>query len=225
MRRFFVLLVITIVLSLSSPVYSAGDGAVMEKIVDTVKLKEMGLRSHGAVYDAANFTKPFNYPLLKQCVDPWGDDIMVTKTICQVGCLMSSTSMGLAGTDIQIPAGGGLVDANPGTLNKWLQNNGGYDEDNDFIEPVAVNINPDRIVWPDDAMHKTNDLGYDTVKEYLDAGRIVIGNVMEGHHFVLLTGYSTDGDTFAVNDPGFNTLTYSYKEDIVGYRIFDMKRE
>lgn len=236
MSSILILCIISALVALLGPTYGAVAGAGVQEsgldrrkpavILDTVTLRDMGLRGHGARYDTTNVTKPFDYPMLKQCVDPWGDDLMVTKTICQVGCLMSSTSMGLAGTDIQIPADtDNLVDANPGTLNKWLQDNGGYDDDNDFIEPVAVNINPDRIVWPDDAMHKTNDLDYDTVKEYLDAGRIVIGNVMEGHHFVLLTGYSTDGDTFAVNDPGFNTLTYSYKEDIVGYRIFDMKRD
>ena len=224
MSKYFILW-ISLVLILTIPTRSAIYAGDKEKILDSVKIREMGLRSHGKGYEAANFTKPFDYPMFKQCVDPWGDDIMVTKTICQVGCLMSSTSMGLAGTAIQIPAASGLEDANPGTLNKWLQDNGGYDSDNDFIEPVAVNINPDRIVWPDDAMHTTNDLDYETVKGYLDSGRIIIGNVMEGHHFVLLTGYSTDGDTFTVNDPGFDTLTYSYKEDIVGYRIFDMKRE
>ena len=198
----------------------------VREILDLVSLRQQGYQSHGPKFDATNMTIPFVYPMLKQCVDPWGDDLMVTKTICQVGCLMSSTSMGLAGTNIQIPSSdSSLVDSNPGSLNKWLQDNGGYDDDNDFIEPVAVNINPDRIVWPDDAMHKTNDLDYATVAKYLDAGRIVIGNVMEGHHFVLLTGYSTDEDTFAVNDPGFDTPTYSYRDDIVGYRIFDMKRE
>ena len=74
-------------------------------------------------------------------------------------------------------------------------------------------------------MHKTNDLSYDTVASYIKSGRVVIGNVLNGGHFVLLTGYSDDGDTFAVNDSGFNTDRYSYSKDIVGYRIFDMKRE
>lgn len=175
---------------------------------------------------SANLTIPFEYPLFKQCVDEWGDDVMVTKTICQVGCLMSSTSMGLAGTLIAIPTeDGDSVDANPGSLNTWLKQNGGYDDSDDFIEPVAQQIDPARVVWPDDAMHKTNDLPYEQVVSYIKAGRVVIGNVHNGGHFVLLTGYSDDGDTFAVNDSGFNTFTYSYKDDIVGYRIFDMVRE
>ena len=73
-------------------------------------------------------------------------------------------------------------------------------------------------------MHRNNDLPFATVMEYLEAGRIVIGNVHDGGHFVLLTGYSDDGDTFAVNDPGYHSDTYSYKNDVVGYRIFDMVR-
>jgi hypothetical protein len=163
-----------------------------------------------------------NYTL--QCDSKWGDDIMVTKTICDVGCLMSSTSMGLAGTGIPIKAP--LIDSTPKTLNVWLKNNDGYDDSNDLIETQVPLIDPSRIAWPEDAMHKTNDLSYETVRSYLDKGRIVIANVNNGGHFVLLTGYSeTDGDTFAVNDPGHDRDTYSYKNDVVGYRIFDMIRQ
>ena len=63
------------------------------------------------------------------------------------------------------------------------------------------------------------------VKSFLDIGRVVIANVNNGGHFVLLTGYSVgDNDTFAVNDPGYNRDSYSYSLDVVGYRIFDMSR-
>ena len=51
------------------------------------------------------------------------------------------------------------------------------------------NIDPTRITWPDDGMHKENDLPYSTIIEYLEKGRIVIGNVNDGGHFVLITGY------------------------------------
>lgn len=167
---------------------------------------------------------PFEYPLFKQCDSRWSDDLMDTKTICQVGCLMSSTSMGLAGTNIpikQIP----LIESTPKSLNEWLKNNEGYDGSNDLIETQVPLINPDRIVWPADAFHKTNDLAFSEVVSYLEKGRVVIGNVNNGGHFVLLTGYSNDNDTFAVNDPGYDKNTYSYSKDIVGYRIFDMERK
>jgi hypothetical protein len=166
-----------------------------------------------------SITVPWDYPLVKQCDDRWGNDLMGNKTICAVGCLMSSTSMGIAGVKINIDGN----PSNPGTLNSWLKANDGY-QNNNLIEGAVPKIDPSRISWPADAMHTTNDLSYETVSQYIKDGRIVIGNVMSGGHFVLLTGYSTDGDTFMVNDSGFNTLSYSYSTDIVGYRIFDMNR-
>ena len=90
-------------------------------------------------------------------------------------------------------------------------------------------------------MHKTNDLSVETVIDYLNNGRVVIANVMQGHHFVLVTGYdqhdsnskmqpsktlkgiSANGAFFYVHDPGFTRGVYSYSEDIVGWRLFDMK--
>lgn len=61
---------------------------------------------------------------------------------------------------------------------------------------------------------------------FIDSGRVVIANVHNGGHFVLLVGYDdADGDTFYVNDPGFDVNTYSYTSDVVGYRIFDMIKE
>ncbi len=147
---------------------------------------------------------------------------MGTKTICDVGCLMSSTAMGLAGSNIPIYKDP-YTASDPKTLNVWLRENGGY-SNNDLIETQVPLIDPERIFWLDDAFHKVNDLKYEEVTDYLDKGRIVIANVNNGGHFVLLTGYSTDGDTFAVNDPGYSRDTYSYSTDVVGYRIFDMIR-
>jgi hypothetical protein len=85
------------------------------------------------------------------------------------------------------------------------------------------NIDPAKITWPSDGMHTTNDLPLDTIRAYLLKERIVIANVMHGEHFVLVTGFSySDPDTLYVNDPGFSTTTYSYSNDVVGWRLFDM---
>ena len=93
------------------------------------------------------------------------------------------------------------------------------------MEGVVPLINPSRIVWPEDGMHRTKDLSYEEIINYLNKGRIVIGNVNNGGHFVLITGYSLeDYDSFVVNDPGYNRNIYSYKSDIVGFRLFDMIR-
>jgi hypothetical protein len=149
---------------------------------------------------------------------------MDTKTVCNVGCLMSSTAMAIRGSGIPIYVDPS-TDSTPGTLNQWLKANGGYDGSNNLIETQVPLINPEKIFWLDDAFHKVNDLAFETVCEYINKGRIMIANVNNGGHFVLLTGYSTtDGDTFTVNDPGYHRDTYSYKNDVVGYRIFDMIR-
>lgn len=151
---------------------------------------------------------------------------MGTKTICDVGCLMSSTAMGLAGVGINIDAlSANTILSDPKTFNEWLRNNEGY-SGNSLIETQVPLIDPSRIFWPEDGMHRTNDLTFEVVCSYIDKGRIVIGNVHDGQHFVLLDGYSAeDGDTFHARDPGFHTDTYSYKNDLVGYRIFDMIRK
>lgn len=171
--------------------------------------------------NSSSLVIPFSYPLFSQCDPAWGSDLMDTKTICQVGCLMSSTAMAIAGSKITINA----APSNSGSLNTWLRLNGGYDGSNDLIESVVQKIDPVRIVWPSDAMHTTNDLPYTTIKSYLSQGRVVVANVNGGHHFVLTVGFSDDGDTLAVNDPGYDKSTYSYSKDVVGWRIYDMVRQ
>ena len=164
---------------------------------------------------------PFSYPLFKQCDSRWGADIMETTTVCKVGCLMSSVSMALNGNNITIE---GETIANPGTLNSWLRAHGGYDSDNDFEENVLPKISkPGSVIWPKDGMHKTNDLELEQVQLFIEQGRVMIANVLNGTHFVLVEGWdSLNSDCMFVNDPGFTRNNYSYSFDIVGWRIFDM---
>ena len=203
---------------------AAGENACREKCRQEVDMLMDPANPSSPTARGGDITVPWEYPLVKQCADEWGSDLMGNKTICAVGCLMSSTSMGMAGVGISLPAEPSAVPSNPGSFNTWLKANGGY-SNNNLIEGVVPKVDPARISWPEDAMHTTNDLSYETVCNYIKAGRIVIGNVHNGGHFVLLVGYSTDGDTIMVNDSGFNTPSYSYSQDIVGYRIFDMARE
>ena len=164
---------------------------------------------------------PYHYPLFKQCNSSWGNDVMVTTTICKVGCLMSSTSMALAGNGILIDDS---IPANPGSLNSWLRKNDGYDKSNDFEENVLPNVTSSgKVIWPKDGMHRSNDLQLETVQLYLEQGRVMIANVLNGSHFVLVVGWVDEyPDLMLVNDPGFERTNYSYSQDIVGWRIFDM---
>eukprot|EP01119_Soliformovum_irregulare_P002135 TRINITY_DN1223_c0_g1_i1.p1 TRINITY_DN1223_c0_g1~~TRINITY_DN1223_c0_g1_i1.p1 ORF type:complete len:251 (-),score=40.17 TRINITY_DN1223_c0_g1_i1:101-853(-) len=161
---------------------------------------------------------PFHYPLFKQCNSSWGNDIMQTTTICEVGCLMSSVSMALNGKKIAIDQQA----ADPATLNKWLIKNGGYGGGNDLEEDVVPKINPARVQWIGPYI-PTNKLSPNEIKGMLkNETTIVIANVLHGHHFVLVTGHDSGNSNFYVNDPGFDTEFYTY-DTIVGWRIFQME--
>lgn len=163
---------------------------------------------------------PYDMPLYKQCDPRWGNHMMETQTICEVGCLMSSTSMAIGGHNISIDS----QISDPDTLNTWLRNNGGYTDGNDLIEAVVPKINASHIQWPSDGMHTSNDIPVDQIRTYLKQKRPVIANVMHGAHFVLVIGWDTsNSDTLYVNDPGFNTISYSYSQDVVGWRLFQME--
>jgi hypothetical protein len=46
---------------------------------------------------------------------------------------------------------------------------------------------------------------------------------MKGAHFVLVTGWNaTSPDALAVNDPGFEKSFYSFSDDVVGWRLYNM---
>ena len=117
--------------------------------------------------------------------------------------------------------------ATPGTLNAWLLANGGYGaSDDDLNEDVVTKLDPSRIRWTNASMHKANDLSWGQVSTLLAAGAVVIANVDEGHHFVLVVGVDGEvfGDTLYVNDPGFHRASYTFKE-VVGWRLYGMARE
>jgi hypothetical protein len=87
---------------------------------------------------------PFVYPLFDQCNSTYGGDIMEPpSTICEVGCLMSSVAMALNGRMISLPT----AEADPGSLNKWLRNNGGYTNSSALEETVVPKIDSKRISW------------------------------------------------------------------------------
>jgi hypothetical protein len=108
-------------------------------------------------------------------------------------------------------------------VNKWLQGNSGYTSGNDLIESATPPIDPSHIGWGTFAMHTSNDVSLPAIQALLLAHQPVIANVMQGAHFVLVTGWNdTFPDALAVNDPGFNTLFYSYSQDVVGWRFWNM---
>ena len=61
---------------------------------------------------------------------------MVDKTVCKVGCLMTSVAMAVRYYNITINNN----ETTPGTLNDWLRSNEGYERNNNLNEPVLEKL-------------------------------------------------------------------------------------
>lgn len=144
------------------------------------------------------FAQTRDYPMYKQCDPQWANDQLGTSplnTICKAGCLMSSAAMALSATGNNY---------NPRTLNSWLKNNKGYVQDDLF---VWASINSIGLTFK----------GFITnsqIKNYVDAGYVVIVNVRNGGHWVLVKSY-TDSSVI-VNDPGFSVNSYDFSQIVNG---------
>ncbi|CAI2381372.1 unnamed protein product [Moneuplotes crassus] len=145
----------------------------------------------GVFLDKSSLAYP---PVYRQCDKRWGSDYMGDKTICQVGCLMSSMSMALAGLGRTI--NGETV--NPGNFNQWLRENDGY--------------NGNLFRWS--RMHAGFNLKYLGKKEGgdhdVDKDHLTIINVHDGSHWVYVV--SKSGSTYEVVDSAFPTSTYESSE-------------
>ena len=114
-----------------------------------------------------------------------------------------------------------------GGSNEWLRTHSGYVPGTDDLDETAIaRLAPGRVAWTNASMHRTNDLSWGQVVALVNAGAVVIANVMGGRHFVLVVGYdeATHGDVLFVNDPGFTQPSYSYSNDVVGWRLYAMAR-
>lgn len=135
---------------------------------------------------------------------------------------MSSCSMALAARNIQLPFFCQMKDANPGTFNAWLRMNKGYVDYNNLDEDAMNKIQGVQYVG---RFEPTSNISHAQLHTWLlDPVHVVIANVMKGRHFVLVQGWNpADFDQLYVNDPGFNHTSYSYNQDVVGWRVFTMQ--
>jgi len=188
-----------------------------------IKPHQVGVSHVAEISPVGKVTIPIKYPLFKQCDPKWGNDVIVTETICAVGCLMSSLSMALNGKGVEVPLGHGKdVATDPGTLNSWLKVNGGYTSGNDLEENVTPKLNP-AIAW-DGPYIPANSLSGADIKTLLTNGTgVVIANVNDGTHFVLVVGFDSGDVNWYVNDPGFPRTVYTISE-IVGWRIWQVQK-
>ena len=137
--------------------------------------------------------------------DPkWGQDQLGTSvhTLGQVGCAMTSAAMIMKFYGI---------DTDPGRLNVFLRENGGYDDDNDLLWEGPTALAPDRV------RHVYENLpSYYLMDSNLLRGNPVIVRMRFPSgvtHFVVVMG--KQGFDYLIRDPSMNGLrkgVYPLKE-------------
>lgn len=89
----------------------------------------------------------------------------------------------------------------PSTLNTWLKGHGGYVSGDLF---VWASINPLGVKF-------AGFISNSAIAQNIAAGNIVIVNVHNGGHWVLVTSM-INSNTVAVNDPGYASTSYPLSE-------------
>ena len=133
----------------------------------------------------------------KQCNSSYGSDPLGTgggQTICSAGCAMSSVAEMLLHWKVAM---------DPGQLNKWLDTHNGY-EDGDLIVWSSVDVLGPTFIAIENPTSEELQNG-------INQCHGLIANVMNGEHWVLITGYMGNNN-FYVNDPGFDNAYYPYDQ-------------
>ena len=146
---------------------------------------------------AQNCKIPRSSPVLKQCDFPYKDfKLGSSTTICKSGCAMCSVASGLAGLGKTI--GGKSINCE--TFNQYLQDNHGY-SGNAIIWATANRLG---------VTYEGQITSISAIKTAVCDNKLVVLNVKAGGHWVLATG--VNGNTFFVNDPGYQGNTYNGDE-------------
>jgi hypothetical protein len=113
-----------------------------------------------------------------------------TESVGSAGCAITAVTMMLRYYG---------MNTDPGAFNAWLTANGGYAYDDQLIWDAVTSYSAGRVAF---SGWLGPDLG--AIQAELDAGRPVVAEVRLGvnQHFVLLTGYTTEGG-IQMNDPWF----------------------
>ena len=175
------------------------------------------------------------FPLFKQCNPNWAENKMgpvncskITcpgatfgrDTVCSEGCAMTCISMAMDAFGYKIQG----ESVNPGILNSWLVENGGYmclDGNCNNLDLVQIEeiVASGRIKFLGE-IFKPN-FNASTLVKALALDIVVIAHVRNKTHFVLLDGATDKGESFSVLDPFYNTSIYTYESisDVIMYSM------
>ena len=140
----------------------------------------------------------------KQCDPRWGNMYVGSKTICRIGCALTSVSIQLARSGAQLNVSG---EFNPGTFMQTHKSNGGF-SDNIItwnVSRIAPNF---KLIASHEALFGTKENKINTLKKYAADGEYIVLGVRHGigqdiGHDVAYNDSSTD--EIFVFDPAGNT--------------------
>ena len=140
----------------------------------------------------------------KQCDPRWGNMYVGSKTICSIGCALTSISIQLARSGVQLNVSG---EFNPGTFMQTHKSNGGF-SDNIItwnVSRIAPNF---KLIASHEALFGTKENKINTLKKYAADGEYIVLGVRHGigqdiGHYVAYNDSSTD--EIFVFDPAGNT--------------------
>ena len=140
----------------------------------------------------------------KQCDPRWGNMYVGSKTICRIGCALTSVSIQLARSGAQLNVSG---EFNPGTFMQTHKSNGGF-IDNTItwnVSRIAPNF---KLIASHEALFGTKENKINTLKKYAADGEYIVLGVRHGigqdiGHYVAYNDSSTD--EIFVFDPAGNT--------------------
>lgn len=140
----------------------------------------------------------------KQCDPRWGNMYVGSKTICSIGCALTSISIQLARSGVQLNVSG---EFNPGTFMQTHKSNGGF-SDNIItwnVSRIAPNF---KLIASHEALFGTKENKIKTLKKYAADGEYIVLGVRHGvgqdiGHYVAYNDSSSD-EIFTF-DPAGNT--------------------
>lgn len=140
----------------------------------------------------------------KQCDPRWGNMYVGSKTICRIGCALTSISIQLARSGVQLNVSG---EFNPGTFMQTHKSNGGF-IDNTItwnVSRIAPNF---KLIASHEALFGTKENKINTLKKYAADGEYIVLGVRHGvgqdiGHYVAYNDSSSD--EIFIFDPAGNT--------------------
>ena len=140
----------------------------------------------------------------KQCDPRWGNMYVGSKTICRIGCALTSVSIQLARSGAQLNVSG---EFNPGTFMQTHKSNGGF-IDNTItwdVSRIAPNF---KLIASHEALFGTKENKINTLKKYAANGEYIVLGVRHGvgqdiGHYVAYNDSSSD--EIFIFDPAGNT--------------------